>query len=83
MYLRFKDAVQKCQEIFFSTVIEVKTSDEFSHTRIGEPGQTSVELEYRKLEIVFQKSFKLFQNAQLVLVRRYSRQQGALGRLDG
>ena len=36
----------------------VKSSDEVSYTLIGEPGQTRVKLEYRKLEIVIQESFK-------------------------
>ena len=38
-----------------ATITTVESSDEVSHTLIGEPGQTSVELEYRKLEIVIQK----------------------------
>ena len=52
--MQFRNARRDTQ-LDFSTVIEVKTSDEFSHTLIGEPGQTSVELEYRKLEIVFKR----------------------------
>ena len=44
--------------IFF--IIKVKSSDEISHTLIGESGQTRIELEYKKLKIVIQESFKLF-----------------------
>ena len=58
--MQFRNAKKQRQDFLFIPIKDINNFiDEVSYTLIGEPGQTGVKLEYRVLEIVMSREFRI------------------------